>query len=97
MQGRQVLQDGEVRGYYYLGKGSIGPVAWRKPQDSEAVLALVFQEATAVAPHIRVSVPGINHAALRFAFNPGLRLTSFAHLLTSAPFGRMESYLPSGP
>jgi hypothetical protein len=72
-------------------------VAWNKPQDGEPVLALACQEATAIAPQIRIAVPGVNHSALRFAFASGLRLTSFAHFLTTAPFGRMESYLPSGP
>jgi hypothetical protein len=42
-------------------------------------------------------VPGMNHAALRYAFGAGMRLTSYAHLLTSAPFGHLERYLPSGP
>lgn len=97
LQGRQVLRKGEVIGYYYLGKGGIGPVAWRKPQDSEPVPVLACREATTIVPHIRLAVPGINHSALRFAFDSGLRLTSFAHFLTTAPFGRMEQYLPSGP
>lgn len=97
LQGRQVIRAGEVMGYYYLGKGGIGPVAWRKSQDGEAVLALACREAVTVAPQIRLSIPGINHAALRFAFDAGLRLTSFAHFLTSAPFGQMTQYLPSGP
>ncbi len=97
LQGRQVLRGGEVVGYYYLGKGNIGPVAWNKPGDGESVLALACQEATSMTPQIRLAVPGINHSALRFALDSGLRLTSFAHFLTTAPFGRMEGYLPSGP
>jgi hypothetical protein len=40
---------------------------------------------------------GINHAGIHFALQTGLRLTGYAHLLTSAPFGRMEQYIPSGP
>jgi hypothetical protein len=39
----------------------------------------------------------MNHAALRYALNAGLRLTGFAHLLASAPFERMAFYLSSGP
>lgn len=97
LQGRQVLRDREVLGYYYLNKGAIGPVAWRKPQDGEALLTLACQEATAMTPQIRLAVPGINHSALRFALDSGLRLTSFAHFLTTAPFGRIGQYLPSGP
>lgn len=97
LQGRQVLRDGEVVGYYYLGKGNIGPVAWNTPGDGEALLTLACQESSAMAPEVRLAVPGINHSALRFAFDSGLRLTSFAHFLTTAPFGRMDGYLPSGP
>jgi GNAT superfamily N-acetyltransferase len=97
LQGRQVLRDGEVVGYYYLGKGNIGPVAWNKPGDGEALLTLACQESSAMAPQIRLAVPGINHSALRFALDSGLRLTSFAHFLTTAPFGRIEGYLPWGP
>jgi GNAT superfamily N-acetyltransferase len=97
LQGRQVIRAGEVLGYYYLGKGGIGPVAWKKPQHGEPVLSLACREAAAATAQIRLSIPGINHAALRFAFDSGLRLTSFAHFLTSAPFGQMGQYLPSGP
>jgi hypothetical protein len=39
----------------------------------------------------------MNHAALRFALDSGLRLTGFNHLLISAPFAHLEQYIPSGP
>jgi GNAT superfamily N-acetyltransferase len=97
LQGRQVIRAREVVGYYYLGKGGIGPVAWKKPQDGEPVLTLACREAATATPQIRLSIPGVNHSALRFAFDSGLRLTSFAHFLTTAPFGQMTQYLPSGP
>lgn len=97
LPGWQVLWEGEVVGYYYLGKGGVGPVAWKRPQDGESVLTLACREAAAAAPQIRLFIPGINHSALRFAFNSGLRLSSFAHFLTTAPFGQMAQYLPSGP
>jgi len=97
LQGRQVIRAGEVVGYYYLGKGGIGPVAWKKSHESEPVLTLACREAVIATPQIRLSIPGINHSALRFTFDSGLRLTSFAHFLTSAPFGQMAQYLPSGP
>jgi GNAT superfamily N-acetyltransferase len=97
LQGRQVLLNGNLAGYYYLNGGMIGPAAWREPRHAEAILTLACREAVALAPNIRLSVPGINHAAVRFAFESGLRLKSFAHLLTTAPFGRMEQYLPLGP
>jgi GNAT superfamily N-acetyltransferase len=97
LPGRQVLRGDEVVGYFYLNGGAIGPVAWKEPQYGEPVLILAGREASATAPQIRIAVPGINHLALRFALDSGLRLAGFAHLLTTAPFGRMEQYLPSGP
>ena len=97
LQGRQVLQNGEVLGYYYANRGVVGPAAWKRPQDGEPLLTLACREAAAMAPQIRIAVPGINHLGLRFALDSGLRLTSFAHFLTTAQFGRMEQYLPSGP
>jgi hypothetical protein len=34
---------------------------------------------------------------LNFALRSGLKLTAYAHLLTTAPFGQMDKYLASGP
>jgi GNAT superfamily N-acetyltransferase len=96
-EGRQVLHWGEVVGYYYLGKGSLGPVAWRKATEGQALLTLAFREATVATPQIRLAVPGINYAALRFVFDSGLRLTNFAHFLSTESFGQIDRYLPSGP
>lgn len=95
--GRQVVRNGRVVGYYYLGRGGIGPAAWRKPEDAEQVMTLAFAEAMESAPVIRLAIPGTNHAALRYVLDAGLRLTSFAHLLTSRPFEHLDQYLPSGP
>ncbi len=94
---RQVERDGAVIGYFYAQRGVVGPVAWSSPSDASAVLALAVQAAAAQAPSVRLSVPGINHAALQFVFGTGLRLVGTAHFLTTAPFGQMENYLPSGP
>ncbi len=94
-RGRQVLQNGQPVGYYYLNRGGIGPAAWKEPEHGEAVMTLACREAADMALTIRFSVPGINHLALRFAFESGLRLTSFAHFLTTSTFGRMGQYLPS--
>lgn len=96
LQKKQVLQKGRVIGYYYLNRGVIGPAAWKQPHHAETVLAFACREASVLAPEIRIALPGINHAALRFAFDAGLRLTSFAHFLSTASFGRMEQYIPSG-
>lgn len=96
-QARQVRHRGRIAGYFYCNRGKIGPAAWAEPQDAEAVLTLACHEAATAAPQVSFAVPGINGAALRFAFAAGLRLTSCAHFLTTKPFGRMEQYLPSGP
>ncbi|HVG29529.1 MAG TPA: hypothetical protein VM864_07500 [Pyrinomonadaceae bacterium] len=65
--------------------------------DAEAVLALARRESSGLAETIYLRVPGVNHAAIRFALGRGLRLASFSHFFTSAPFGRPEQCLPSGP
>jgi GNAT superfamily N-acetyltransferase len=96
-EGRQVRRDGEAIGYYYFNQGLVGPAAWTKAEDASAMLALASREATADGEPLRLMIPGINHAAINFALQAGLRLTAFAHLLTSAPFGHMEQYLASGP
>lgn len=96
-KGRQVLRDGKSIGYYYFNQGLIGPAAWTRVEDAEAMLSLMCLEAAAHAQSLRLMIPGINHAAIRFALQAGLRLAAYSHLLTTAPFGRMEQYLPSGP
>jgi hypothetical protein len=96
-QGRQVLHDGNVIGYFYLGRGSIGPAGWIMREEARSVMTLACREAAEIASEITFSVPGINHDALKFAFDSGMRLNDCFHLLTTAPFGRMEQYIPSGP
>ena len=97
-QGRQLLRDGRVVGYYYFSShGTIGPAAWLDPQDAEALMEMACREASAVAGQARMMIPGVNHAAIRFALRARLRLLAFSHLLTTSPFGRMEQYLSSGP
>lgn len=98
-EGRQVLRCGEVVGYYYFNHGAVGPAAWTSAEHAEGLLTLACLEAAAreEVRQLRLMTPGINHAALRFALQAGLRLTAYAHLLTTAPFGRMEQYIPSGP
>ena len=97
MQGRQVLNRGRVVGYYYLGRGGIGPAAWNEPETANAVLGIACREATITTPEVRFAVPSINHSALRFALNSGLRVTSVFHFLTTVSFGQMYQYIPSGP
>ena len=96
-QGRQVLKDGKGVGYYYLDRGSVGPAACSEPVHCAPMLTLACREAADSGAEAILRVPGMNHEALRFAFSSGLRLSSVAHLLMSAPFGHLEQYLPSGP
>ncbi|HEY0099247.1 MAG TPA: GNAT family N-acetyltransferase [Pyrinomonadaceae bacterium] len=98
LEGRQVRRrDGRLAGYYYFKGEALAPVAWMERGDAEAVLTLACRDAVAQADAISLRVPGINHDAIRFALACGLRLNAMAHLFTSAPFGRMEQYLASGP
>jgi hypothetical protein len=96
-KGRRVLRKGKCVGYYYINGGSIGPAAWSEQDAAAAVMSFACKEAADTSTEIRFAVPGINHSALEFALESGLRLTSFAHFLTTKPFGCMEQYLPSGP
>jgi ribosomal protein S18 acetylase RimI-like enzyme len=96
-EARQLVRDGRVVGYYYFNKGTIGPAAWLEAEDAEALLEMACREASLDAAPIRLMVPGPNHAAIRFALRAGLKLAGYSHLLTTAPFGQMEKYLPSGP
>jgi hypothetical protein len=94
--GFQLVYQGQIAGYYYLGDGTIGPAAWTEPRHATSLLAAAFA-GSAPAPITRLAIPGMNHDALRFVLGSGLRLTGFAHFLTSARFERLGYYLPSGP
>ncbi len=96
-RGRQVLRGGRLIGYYYLDGGNIGPAAWIEPQSARAMLIMACGEAAEQSESIRIIVPGINHEAIRFSLQAGLRLTGYAHFLTTASFGRLDQYLASGP
>lgn len=95
--GSALLRDGAVVGYYYLENGLVGPAGWLVPADAEALLHLALAGAVVQSGQVRVTLPGCNHAGLRVVLERRLRLVSNAHLLTSAPFGAMERYVPSGP
>jgi hypothetical protein len=97
LEGRQVRRGGRLVGYYYFKGETFGPAAWTEAEGAEALLTLGCHEAAAQTDIISLRVPGINHDAIRFALGRGLRLTATAHLFTSAPIGRMEQYLASGP
>jgi N-acetylglutamate synthase-like GNAT family acetyltransferase len=97
LEGRQVRRGGRLVGYYYFKGETFGAAAWMGAEAAQAVLTLGCLEAAAQAETISLRVPGINHEAIRFALRHGLRLTATAHLFTSAPIGRMEHYLASGP
>lgn len=96
-EARQLVRRGRVVGYYYFNGGTIGPAAWLKDEDAEALLASAARAAARQSEQIRLITPGINHAAIRFALRTKLKLTGYGHLLTTAPFGQMEKYLTSGP
>jgi hypothetical protein len=95
---RQVIRAGSPAGYFYVSGEMVGPVAWLAPEHAAGVLAHACRAATETAGTLTLRVPGVNQDALRFALASGLRLVgAHAHLLTTAPFGRPEQYLPSGP
>jgi GNAT superfamily N-acetyltransferase len=95
-RGIQIEQRGRRAGYFYLRGGAIGPASWSEDRDAEPLLSLACREAAAAVSRISLRAPGMNHAAIRFAFKSGLRLTDHNHLLLSAPFGHLDHYMPSG-
>ena len=95
--GRAVMRGGRPVGYYYVRSGSIGPAAWTSSADADAVLRAAIAEARAQSPIVRLRALGANHDTIRFALASGLRLVGYSHLLTTAPFGNLDRYAPSGP
>ena len=95
--GRAIVRDDHVVGYHYVRAGTIGPAAWRSTADAEPVLRSALAEARAQSPIVRLRALGANHDAIRFALAQGLRLAGYSHLLTTAPFGHLDRYAPSGP
>ena len=94
---RAVRRGGEVVGYYYLIDGIVGPCGWASDKVAEAVLGHAVRDAAAASPTVSLSVPGMDHAALRVALACGLRLIRQSHLLWTRPIGDMTRYVPSGP
>ncbi|HKY50940.1 MAG TPA: GNAT family N-acetyltransferase [Candidatus Limnocylindria bacterium] len=92
-----VVRDGHTIGYHYVRGGAIGPAAWRSDADADAVLGSAFASALAQSPTVRMRALGSNHHSVRFALASGLRLVGYSTLLTTAPFGQLERYVPSGP
>lgn len=94
---RVVTNQGRVVGFYYLIDGIVGPAAWASDVDGEEVLGSAIREAAAAHAVVALSIPGMNHVALRVALASGLRLVRMSHLLWTAPIGDMTRYVPSGP
>jgi GNAT superfamily N-acetyltransferase len=95
--GRAVFSDGDAVGYYYVRSGAIGPAAWTAGADANVVLGRALADAQAQSTTVRLRALGSNHEAIRFALARGLRLAGYSHLLTTAPFGHLDRYAPSGP
>jgi GNAT superfamily N-acetyltransferase len=90
----QVSSAGEGVGYFYAHHGRIGPAAWREGH-GRAVLSAAF--AALEGQSITLSIPGPNRDAIDLAIEAGLLITGTSHYLSSATFGAIERYVPSGP
>jgi GNAT superfamily N-acetyltransferase len=95
--GRAVFRSGQAIGYYYVRSGAIGPAAWTSSADADAVLGAALTDALAQSQVVRLRALGANHDTIRFALANGMRLGGYSHLLTTASFGHLERYAPSGP
>lgn len=97
MSGYQLQIGDEVIGYFYVKDGVIGPAAWTAPMHGETLLSHALKQASAQASEVKLIALGVNRSALRCATEAGLRLVSASHFLSSAEFGKLDCYLPSGP
>lgn len=97
VRARVVLDGGDVVGYYYVHSGTVGPVAWTRDEVGTAVLAAAVMDAAGGGTDVQLTVPGMNHTALRLVLASGLKLIRQSHLLWTEPVGHMERYVPSGP
>jgi len=97
MLGYQLELAGRVAGYFYVVKGVIGPAAWSDPADGELLLSYALEQASTQASEVKLIALGLNQTAIRRALAAGLNLVSVSHFLTSAAFGKLDCYLPSGP
>jgi GNAT superfamily N-acetyltransferase len=95
--GRAVMRSGRAVGYYYVRSGAIGPAAWTTSGDAGIVLRAALADARAQSAIVRLRALGASHDTIRFALNTGLRLAGYSHLLTTARFGHLDRYAPSGP
>lgn len=87
----------ELLGFYYIVDGIVGPCGWTSDDVADDVLGHAMRDAAASHGTVSLSVPGMNHAALRVALASGLRLIRTSHLLWTSPIGDMTRYVPSGP
>ncbi len=96
--GREVLHGDEVAGYYYITKAGVGPMSWISTRHAEPMLTLALLDAQENnGGDITLSIPGLNHDAVRFSLRTRLQLLTNFHLLTTGPFGRLDQYVSSGP
>jgi GNAT superfamily N-acetyltransferase len=93
----QLEIEQRIAGYFYVKDGVIGPAAWLEPAHGDALLSHAFLQASAQAPQVKLVALGSNQTAIRRATDAGLRLVSASHFLSSAAFGKLDCYLPSGP
>ena len=97
VRARVVLDGRDVVGYYYVHGGTIGPAGWVRDDVGADVLLAAVTDAARGGGELQLTVPGVNHVALRFALACGLKLVRQSHLLWTEPVGHMDRYVPSGP
>lgn len=95
-QGFEVRRDGRSLGYFYAKGGRVGPAAWQAGEGS-AVLRAGLHVAARETASVVMAVLGPSSEAIDAALGAGLKIVGTSHLLTSAPFGALDRYVPSGP
>lgn len=95
-----VRADGAPAAYFYSwADGRVGPLAVADEDHIEAVLASAIGAALGRTGDgcVRMRVPGVSARTLRFLMSFRFRVQGFGTVMSTAPFGRFDCYLPSGP
>jgi GNAT superfamily N-acetyltransferase len=96
-QGYLLLRRDRAVGYGYVGESN-GPIALLNPADFPAVLAFAERQVYGKLDKVGFEVPLINQQAVQYLLGAGYRMDGFmTQFLSTAPFGKFENYIYTGP
>lgn len=95
--GQLVLADGAPVGYFYTRNGLVGSLAYLHKEHEKPILDFGLARAATENDVVTAYIPAINRTALAYGLDRGGRLSGYSHFLSTAEFGQLANYLPSGP